>query len=151
MLANILNGFDINYIHSYILTPQEHFLIGSTPPFSFSKETTYIPIEFLNSNNKFKFYEIKKFRKNLFVTYTNLGNFFGYSADLRSKYFFLLEDLDSNNNTLRDPRLINIEKLENLIIFERNYFEKASLDDIYQECKMEFKYSANFPFLRNNV
>jgi len=149
LFSNVLYGTDINYIHSYCLTAQEHYLIGSTPPFALALHHPYKPIQLFNENKKFKSYEIKKFRKNIFVTYTNFGNFFGYGIDLRSKYFFLLEDLDSNNNTLRDPRLINIEKLENLIFFEKEKFDKSSLDDIYYECKMEFKYSADFPFLRN--
>jgi hypothetical protein len=152
LFTQALDGIvDYNKMRFNSLTEQEHILIGSTAPPK-AQNSAHIPIGLVLDNSLINKIKIMNFRKNLFVEHTYFGQYFGYEYDGKQKFFYLLEDINKTElTTLTCPRLINIEKLENLIIHEPKAFETASLDDIYAECKMEFKYSLNFPFLRKNI
>ncbi|MEM4137565.1 MAG: hypothetical protein QXF48_02740 [Candidatus Anstonellaceae archaeon] len=139
------DGFDIN-MHYKILTAQEHYLIGSTPPIKQIIDN-YTPLIYYFEPH-IKNYKIKKLREEFLVSYTPFGAYFGFENNLKNKYYFLLENINKKNQTTLDPRPIDFEKLLNLMVYESKAFETASIDDIYNECKIKFKYSKDFPFKR---
>ncbi|MCM8788001.1 MAG: hypothetical protein NC935_08150 [Candidatus Omnitrophica bacterium] len=149
LIFHSLWGFNLENIQYKILTSQEHMLIGSTPPISLNIDDKHVPISYFFVPSDLKSFQVRLYRKNFFVYYTTIGSHFKSSNNLNEKYYFLLEELNEKNQTKRDPRLIDFEKLLNLMTFDQKNFELADIDDIYNECKVRFTYSKTFPFLRD--
>ncbi|MFN3909955.1 MAG: hypothetical protein ACK4J0_01840 [Candidatus Anstonellaceae archaeon] len=135
------------HIFSSILSSQEHRVIGSTPPF-LPNADVYTPVGYYIDLEDFQPEQIRLFRTNFFITFTFIKYFDSKNYSL-GEYYFLLEELNEKNQTKRDPRLIDFEKLLNLMTFDQKNFELADIDDIYNECKVRFTYSKTFPFLRD--
>ncbi|MCM8788000.1 MAG: hypothetical protein NC935_08145 [Candidatus Omnitrophica bacterium] len=137
------------HIFSSILSSQEHRIIGSTPPF-LPNADVYTPVGYYIDLEDFHPEQIRLFRTNFFITFTFIKYFDSKNYSL-GEYYFLLEELNEKNQTKRDPRLIDFERLLTLLENNPVAFENASLDDIYNECKVEFQYSERFrlPFLRS--